>query len=630
MNFYGLSLDVAHHYALVATIMRDWHVGPTPLPHLGEMNYYPNLSHWVAALFGSLLGSGLIGLHVVTLVSMGVVWSVIGLFLRDLGQTSNLTAAAILLVLVWLFGSWSVHGNEIFGNFFFAQIAAEAGAFVSIWMLYTLSRQGRISRRNIIVPVMVYLVAWAHLLPALKLVAVFGLVILRECFLAWRDKRHLPWSSLISVILCGAVILVHPSFSAMSKISELDGVLNFAYPTRFSSLLGIAALLAIVSSVFIFVSLREMRETGRFRDVPRLLMAFLGSMGLAAVALLVLQMLAFLLAGYGSPYAVKKHMFGVYSLLLINVAVFCALWISANSKMRMGTQPGYDVQPGRNKVSEGISVLMPAVFAAAAFLLLIPGAPYTIPQVIPLQKFAQNYLAFHTSPENKGQVLFVRADVPPVINYLISTTELQAPRGETVTKIQRGLRITSEDLASTVITNRGNPLLDAPECRNGAMSNASTVVVELDCLWQALTAPVTLGDSFSFSRSGRGPILMKDGWSVPEEWGTWTMGATAGLAVPHPVAIRQFGVELTVRGFVPEGRDPINVGIKVNEREVDRLSLTSQDRSIKFRIPVDVVERDEPIVITFDIVNPRSPKDLGMSSDARSLGLGLRKLIYVE
>src|SRR5688572_15559110 len=58
MNFYGLSLDVAHHYALVATIMRDWHVGPTPLPHLGEMNYYPNLSHWVAALFGSLLGSG--------------------------------------------------------------------------------------------------------------------------------------------------------------------------------------------------------------------------------------------------------------------------------------------------------------------------------------------------------------------------------------------------------------------------------------------------------------------------------------------------------------------------------------------------------------------------------------------
>lgn len=618
-NFHGLSLDVPHHYALVATLMSDWHFGAEPLPNLGEMNYYPNLSHRIAALVGTFLGSGLIGLHVVALVSMVAVWSVIGALLSEFGEIAGVLAGAVLLILVPFAGSGSVHGDEIFSNFFFAQVTAEAGAFASIWIFYRLTLRGRLSVRNLVLPVLVYMVAWAHLLPALKLVAALGVLVTRECFMAWRGRQTFPWAAVTSVVACVAVVLTHPSLSAMSRISEGDGVLSFAYPSDFATLLGFAGTVAILSAAFLILSVFK---DGMFPGVPRLPLAVLGSLGIAVSALLILQMLALVVAGFGSPYAVKKHMFGIYSLLLIDMAVLSGITASTIVRTKAGLLTfGASAQ-------RLAAAALPAVLAAGIFWLMVPTPVYTVPQVIPLQEFARNYLAFHSPAQDQGQSLFVRADVPPVINYLVSTADLLLPRGATATRIQKGERITKESDAFRVITNPGNPFFDRPDCRNGTFANSSNVVVDLECVWSIMNAPVGPGSSFGFTASDIGPSLLQEGWSIPESWGTWSIGNVAVLAVPRPHDGRQSIVRLMLRGFVPSESDPVEVTVRVDGQEVDRLSLSAEEKQVTIRVSGNIPEAGGPAMVRFDITNPRSPKELGLSSDIRSIGVGLRSLSY--
>lgn len=64
------SPDLAHHYALVARIAEHWILPATFDQTLGEMNFYPRYSHIAPALAGSLFGSPLIGLKLVSLIAV--------------------------------------------------------------------------------------------------------------------------------------------------------------------------------------------------------------------------------------------------------------------------------------------------------------------------------------------------------------------------------------------------------------------------------------------------------------------------------------------------------------------------------------------------------------------------------
>ncbi|UEM18891.1 hypothetical protein JL100_017525 [Skermanella mucosa] len=621
---YSLSVDVAHHYALVATIMRDWRVGPEFLPNLDEMNFYPNLSHWLAAVIGGLLDGGLAGMSILTIVALTVIWGVAGLFLKELGLIPALIAGGILVHLVSRFGFGSVHGDEIIGNFFFAQVVGEAGFYVGAWTLFSLHRRGSGRWGDAFVPLFVYFVAWVHLLPALKLVAFFGLLTAIEMIQAIRARGKLPWTALASTAIAAVVVLKHPSFAAMRKIAANDGALSFLYPSQLQYLAGIALLLMFISLVLVAAG---WRAEGAFKaSRTRFTLGMIGCMGAATAGLMLMQAGALAVTGSGSLYAVKKHMFGVHSMLLFEIAVLMMLPVSfAISELVLtGKAVAASVT---ERFARG---LVPALLPVAVLMSIMPPQVSEIAKVVPYQRFAAHYLAYHSGDAGSEKTLFIHGGVPPALNYLISIGDLRHPRGDTVLKLLVGRPVGEAADASRVITNPGNALYDRPNCRVADLSNSNTVVVDQHCVRTTSNAPVEAGRRFEFTTAGDGALLLLDGWFASEAWGTWSNGSTAEIAIPPLDSRQPFAIEIQASGFQPTGSEAVAVTVRLAGERVGEMQLGSQDIRMKIDIPASVAAAGEPIRIGFDIANPRSPQQVGLSSDGRLIGIGLKSISYLD
>jgi hypothetical protein len=128
---------------------------------------------------------------------------------------------------------------------------------------------------------------------------------------------------------------------------------------------------------------------------------------------------------------------------------------------------------------------------------------------------------------------------------------------------------------------------------------------------------------------GRGlEMILRHGWSTPEEWGTWSVGSTSTLRVAFDRAITfPIIIELDLQAFVCSGLTQ-SVAISVNGRGVATLefalSCPSRVQTIDLQ-PGDLAP-DFSVEIAFGIANPTAPSDIGSSSDRRKLGVAIRRL----
>src|ERR1700675_1673219 len=76
------SLDVISHYALVNEIMNNWYVSPDAL-YLSVMRFYPDLSHWLAAILGAVSGDGLWAMSLLSIAAVYYCYYAIGRILGD-------------------------------------------------------------------------------------------------------------------------------------------------------------------------------------------------------------------------------------------------------------------------------------------------------------------------------------------------------------------------------------------------------------------------------------------------------------------------------------------------------------------------------------------------------------------
>lgn len=621
-TLYSLSVDVAHHYALVATIMRDWRVGPELLPNLGEMNFYPNLSHWLSAMVGGLMGSGLAGMTILSIAALTITWATAGALLREFGLPSAIAGGGILVFFVSRFGLGSAHGDEIVGNFFFAQLVGESAFYLAGWCLFSLHRRDDGNRGDVIVPLFVYFVTWIHLLPALKLVALFGLLTTIEFIQAIRARGNLPWSRVLSVFISAIIVLNHPSFAAMKMIAANDGTLSFKYPDQIKYIIAFALLL--ISLIFM---MRTWSNTKSFRiSQPKFALGFIGCLGATTAGVMLMQAAALYLTGAGSSYAVKKHMFGVHSMLLIVVTVLLMLPI------RFVASELFPVRtPGKASQAKRLGhVLVPAALPVAMLWATMPHQGFDIVRILPYQRFATHYLDYHSGDVGSDGTLFIHEAVPSVVSYLVTVGDLRHPRGETTLKVLAGHRVWEAQDASRVITNPQNAFYDRFDCRIGGTSNGTTVVVDQDCVRRASDITVGIGNSFSFRSGAEGTPFLLDGWSQPEQWGTWSTGSAAEIRVPVPASRQPFSIELEVIGFHPPGSDPVAVTVRLGDEAPSRYSIGAQDATIRVDVPESLADTQSPIRIGFEIANPRSPRELGLSVDGRPLGIGLKKITYLK
>lgn len=137
-------------------------------------------------------------------------------------------------------------------------------------------------------------------------------------------------------------------------------------------------------------------------------------------------------------------------------------------------------------------------------------------------------------------------------------------------------------------------------------------------------APIRVGQTIDFGGSGAGLPYLWNGFSQPEDLGTWTDGAVATL-VMNPDQRVPSSITLHVVGFVNAGA--VRATVAVDEKSVGEIVLdkAKPEGNFTFRIPDEALE-DGAIKVDFAIAEPRSPKEIGLSSDDRKLGLQLRSL----
>lgn len=151
----------------------------------------------------------------------------------------------------------------------------------------------------------------------------------------------------------------------------------------------------------------------------------------------------------------------------------------------------------------------------------------------------------------------------------------------------------------------------------------------LDVRQRMLWAPDT---PLRFDYTGRGHTMLAEGWGEPAPWGVWSIAPEALLRfVPVTRGVRTMYLQAVVRAFVWPAAPTLDVEILVDDEPVGRWTFrTPEDRDRAERhvvIPWRSQSRDV-LTVTFRMPGCRSPRDLGLGSDVRRLGLGLIRAVW--
>lgn len=137
---------------------------------------------------------------------------------------------------------------------------------------------------------------------------------------------------------------------------------------------------------------------------------------------------------------------------------------------------------------------------------------------------------------------------------------------------------------------------------------------------------------FGFGRGGAGLAALGEGWSTPEDWGTWSAARLCSLRLSiRPVPVSPIMVALACRGFVTAAHPTLVVSAQMGAAAPVERVFTTAAPAGEWRLPLDPAgfAPDGSVRIRFTISDPCSPAELGASDDTRQLGLGIERLWIV-
>jgi hypothetical protein len=149
------------------------------------------------------------------------------------------------------------------------------------------------------------------------------------------------------------------------------------------------------------------------------------------------------------------------------------------------------------------------------------------------------------------------------------------------------------------------------------------------------SAVVTLGTFVDFRTNGRGAAYQAEGWSRPEEAGTWTNGPRASLAarlVEWPAD--DMVLQISAHPFLVKRLHPsLAVEVLANGVVVDRWSYRYPEDNARVirsaRIPASLLAASPVLKIELQIDQPAVPAALGVSRDDRQLGLFVSRVSFI-
>ena len=141
-----------------------------------------------------------------------------------------------------------------------------------------------------------------------------------------------------------------------------------------------------------------------------------------------------------------------------------------------------------------------------------------------------------------------------------------------------------------------------------------------------------VNEVLDFSSSGNASEFMAFGWSAPEQWGTWTDGPRAELIFRlTPPPVKDVVLSVMVSAFVSDHHPSLDVDVFVNGHILARWSFANGQNVGERQIIIPLNIAKEPTLrVDFRMYDPKSPAELGLSTDGRELGLSMYTLRMFE
>ncbi|WP_297311072.1 LTA synthase family protein [Neptuniibacter sp.] len=137
----------------------------------------------------------------------------------------------------------------------------------------------------------------------------------------------------------------------------------------------------------------------------------------------------------------------------------------------------------------------------------------------------------------------------------------------------------------------------------------------------------------SFTGKDQGKNTLIAGWGIPESWGVWSVADQAVLrfAVDNQaLPLKNYSIKLKLQGFTANQKKEQKVSFKLNgvmiSEQVHRINHRAQ--VLDLRLPEGVLQNGSNL-LQVNIEDPVSPLQLGIDTDSRALGLGLKAMQVV-
>lgn len=140
-----------------------------------------------------------------------------------------------------------------------------------------------------------------------------------------------------------------------------------------------------------------------------------------------------------------------------------------------------------------------------------------------------------------------------------------------------------------------------------------------------------LGEQINFSRFGKYvKAYLDNGWSIPENWGTWSMSERATLTIPLP-ATNPKKLIIFTQAFIVENHPHQNVNLIIHGKNSKQNLNFVLNKRFKNQVEINLLPsllEGDNLKLEFEFPLAISPKALGIGNDTRLLAIGLEKIIY--
>jgi hypothetical protein len=471
-SLWSVSGDMSAHDFIVNRLIDHWTMSPADEERLCGVTYYPRLGLVVAAVFGTITGSAVAGMHVASLVSLIGLWSGFALILRSLPTTSFVPVGVALLSLLILnrfFVGLELHGHEIIYNYFMPQLAGQAFVLLMLTAAAMFERRGGDVRINYaVLAASAVIAANFHIVPTLVVLGVLALLVAID-FLASRRLEIFAVGA-IATLAGAAGAAAQSGFRYLAAARTQAGGLPLKWTPDVPSLAILCTLVAAMAAVLLVRWLRAPRESMQSEIAIKY-----GALYGLANSLLCLFQICLVLLGWSADYAARKYAFAVNTSLLLEVALLVGIafrWRQADGD--------------RHRVACAAlhGTFVPLVVAAGFFMVLPNEKEFSVTRLADMERFAKSYT--RAAPPNAPETFnFAVGLKPATINWLISLGALEAPWSDNLylAPMEGSFRYPFE--VAHILTEAGARPWDVEACRT-SFASAGLVVLDGPCIVAAL------------------------------------------------------------------------------------------------------------------------------------------------